>query len=113
MSIPNKPISNAFERPEDSQAAAGRLRVSAPSGVAPAITPAITPANAPANAPPEFANPHAAVADMRRQARAKAQQMVVDARLALLESLHALHTAGKTDAVSTVAVPAPIKRGMR
>ncbi|AGK48677.1 hypothetical protein BTI_3469 [Burkholderia thailandensis MSMB121] len=109
MSIPNKPISNAFERPEDSQAAAGRLRVSAPSGVAPVITPSITPANA----PPEFANPHAAVADMRRQARAKAQQMVVDARLALLESLHALHTAGKTDAVSTVAVPAPIKRGMR
>ncbi|WP_080410250.1 hypothetical protein [Burkholderia ubonensis] len=105
MSIPKIPISNASERPEDSQAAAERLSVRAPSGVAPSITPADVPA--------EFTNPHAAVANMRKEARAKAQQMVLEAKLALLESLHALHTGVKTDVVSTGAVPAPNKRGTR
>lgn len=109
MSIPKIPIQNASERPEDPQTAAERLRVSAPSGVAPAITPA----DAPADAPPDFSSASAVVADMRKEARAKAQQMVVEAKQALLESLHALHTTGYTDAVSGVAVPESKKRGER
>lgn len=104
MSTRNTPISNASERPDDWQAA-GRLGVCAPSGIAPSITPA--------DAPPEFANPHAAVADMRRQTRAKARQMVTEAKLALLESLQALHAAENTDAASPVAGSAPNQRGVR
>ncbi|WP_226377168.1 MULTISPECIES: hypothetical protein [Burkholderia] len=88
---------------------ADRLRVSAPSGVAPSITPRITPADA----PPDFSSASAVVADMRREARAKAEQMVMEARQALLESLHALHATGKADAVSGVAAAASKKRGKR
>ncbi|KVD74177.1 hypothetical protein WS62_06840 [Burkholderia sp. ABCPW 14] len=105
MSIPKIPIQNAPERPEDPQTAAERLRVSAPSGVAPSITPA--------GAPPDFSSASAVVADMRKEARARAQQMVVEAKQALLESLHALHTTGYADAASGVAAPASKKRGER
>ncbi|WP_226383081.1 MULTISPECIES: hypothetical protein [Burkholderia] len=92
---------------------ADRLRVSAPSGVAPSITPPITPRITPADAPPDFSSASAVVADMRREARAKAEQMVMEARQALLESLHALHATGKADAVSGVAAAASKKRGKR
>lgn len=50
-----------------------------------------------AEAPPLFASVHAAVANIREDARAKARQLIAEAEHALLESLRALHVAGKKD----------------